>query len=135
MLALPLNHKASVVNGLTFVDTWIRRQPQWQSKDLLVLFYEDLDYSLAVREFLENYFQKDPSGGLNKNIFSSRVEGRCGYIRQAYVFQFPEYDFNKLSFYIDGINAQFSDIDFYDQTKAALNHLDWKFDFSLPYYF
>ena len=59
LLAMPLNHKASVVTGLTFIETWIRREPKWQSKDLLILFYEDLDYSLSVREFLENYFHQE----------------------------------------------------------------------------
>lgn len=55
LLAMPLNHKASVVTGLAFVETWIRRQPKWQAKDLLVVFYEELDYALGVKEFLENY--------------------------------------------------------------------------------
>jgi len=64
---MPLNHKASVVNGLTFVETWIRRQPRWQSKDLLILFYEEMDYALGVREFLENYFSKEVK---NEDLFS-----------------------------------------------------------------
>ena len=63
------------------------------------------------------------------------MEGRCGYIRQAYAFQFTEYEFNKFSMFLDGINSQFSDIDFYDVTKQALARYDFKFDFSLPYYF
>lgn len=83
LLAMPLNHKASVVTGLTFVETWIKRQPKWQSKDLLILFYEELDYALGVREFLENYFSKEAD---KRYFFSTRVEGRCGYIRQAYAF-------------------------------------------------
>lgn len=37
--------------------------------------------------------------------------------------------------FIDGVNAQFSDIDFYDSTRESLARQDWKFDFSLPYYF
>jgi hypothetical protein len=64
---MPLNYKASVVNGLTFVETWIRRQPRWQSKDLLILFYEEMDYALGVREFLENYFSKEVK---NEDLFS-----------------------------------------------------------------
>ena len=91
-----------------------------------------MDYALGVREFLENYFQKEVN---NENLFSQRVEGRCGYIRQAYAFQFTDYEYNKLSMYLDGINSQFSDIDFYDATKEGLQRLDFKFDFSLPYYF
>ena len=114
---MPLNHKASVVTGLTFIETWIRRQPQWQSKDLLILFYEELDYSLGVREFLENYFSKNVK---SEDLFSRRVEGRCGYIRQAYAFQFTDYDYNKLSMFLDGVNSQFADIDFYDATKQGL---------------
>jgi hypothetical protein len=67
---MPLNHKASVVTGLTFIETWIRREPKWQSRDLLILFYEDLDYSLSVKEFLENYYhQERDSKTLAKNFF------------------------------------------------------------------
>ena len=73
LLAMPLNHNASVAIGLTFVLTWIRRRPEWQSRDLIVLFYEDLDYSLGVREFLEDYHQQVQS--------ARTIEGRCGYIR------------------------------------------------------
>ena len=83
MLAMPLNHKASVVTGVTFVETWIKRHPKWQSKDLLILFYEELDYALGVREFLENYFSKEAD---KRDYFETRVVGRCGYIRQAYAF-------------------------------------------------
>ena len=48
---------------------------------------------------------------------------------------FPDYDYNKMSIFIDGINAQFSDIDFYDVTREAMVRQEWKFDFSLPSYF
>ena len=37
--------------------------------------------------------------------------------------------------YLDGVNSQFADIDFYDATKEGLQRLDFKYDFSLPYYF
>ena len=110
MLAMPLNYKASVNIGLTFVETWLRRQPKWQAKDLLIVFYEELDYALGVREFLESYYQQQG------NVVNTKIEGRCGYIRQSYVFSFPDYEFNKLSLYIEGNNAQYSDIDFYDGT-------------------
>lgn len=126
---MPVNHKASVAFGLTFVETWLRRQPKWQSKDLLVLFYEEMDYELGVREFLQAYYQQEK---LSDDPFSSRIEGRCGYIRQSYVFVFPEYDFNKLSLYIDGVNSQLSDIDFYDATRKALDKLDWRIEMAHP---
>jgi Gaa1-like, GPI transamidase component len=101
-----------------------------------VVFYEDLDYALGIREFLENYFyQESQSTSSKQNFFNTRVEGRCGYIRQAYAFVFQEYDYNKMSLFLDGVNAQYSDIDFYDATREGLGRLDWKFDFSLPYYF
>ena len=130
MLVLPLNPRATVVTGLAFVETVIRRAPKWQAKDLLVLFYEDLDYALGVKEFLEAYHHEGPDP-----FFSSRIEGRCGYIRQAYAFQFPEYDYNKFSLYLDGVNAQLADIDFYDVTREALAKREWRFDFGAPYYF
>lgn len=127
LLALPINYKASVVAGMAFVDTWVKRQPKWQSKDLLVVFYEELDYAIGIREFLESYHQQTGSG--------SRIEGRCGYIRQGYTFVFTDYEYNKFSLFVDGVNAQFSDIDFYDSTREGLARQEWKFDFSLPYYF
>ena len=37
---------------LTFIELMNQLEPKWQSKDLLILFYEDSDYSLAVKEFL-----------------------------------------------------------------------------------
>lgn len=58
LLAMPLNHKPSVVNGLTIVETWLRRQPKWQAKDLLIVFYEELDYAFGLREFLVNYYHQ-----------------------------------------------------------------------------
>lgn len=76
LLAMPMNHKASVAYGLTFVETWLRRQPKWQAKDLLILFYEEMDYALGVREFLEAYYQQNGQESL-----TNRIEGRCGYIR------------------------------------------------------
>lgn len=48
---------------------------------------------------------------------------------------FADSDYNKMSLSLDGINAQYSDIDFYDATKKGLTRLEWKFDFKLPYYF
>jgi hypothetical protein len=36
-----------------------------------------------VREFLESYFSKEAQ---NRDYFSTHIEGRCGYIRQAYAF-------------------------------------------------
>ena len=47
-LAVPLNLKAGLAHALTFVEMMVFRKPDWQSKDLLVLFYEDSDYSFAV---------------------------------------------------------------------------------------
>jgi hypothetical protein len=47
------------------------------------LFYEEIDYALGVREFLENYYSKEAE---KRDYFETRVEGRCGYIRQAYAF-------------------------------------------------
>ena len=40
---------------MAFAETWLRKQPKWQAKDLIVLFYEELDYAFGVKEFLDNY--------------------------------------------------------------------------------
>jgi hypothetical protein len=34
----------------------LKHAPNWQAKDLIVLFYEDTDYSFGVKEFLEHYY-------------------------------------------------------------------------------
>jgi hypothetical protein len=55
-LAVPLSYKPGLVYMLTFVELLYEIEPKWQSKDLMVLFYEDSDYSFAVEEFLQNYY-------------------------------------------------------------------------------
>lgn len=55
-LAVPLNQKAGLTFMLTFIDLMYEIEPKWQSKDLLILFYEETDYALAVKEFLTSYF-------------------------------------------------------------------------------
>ena len=114
LLTFPLNYKPSIVTGLTFAETWLRREPKWQSKDLIILFYEELDYALSIREFLENYHYQEinydqsasGSNSESRNFFNTRIEGRCGYLRQAYSMMFSnEYDFNKFSLFVDGVNA------------------------------
>lgn len=52
LLAAPLTYKAGIAYMMTFVELMIKEQPEWQSKDLVVLFYEESDYSFAVKEFL-----------------------------------------------------------------------------------
>jgi hypothetical protein len=47
----------------------------------------------------------------------------------------PEYDFNKLSMYPDGLNSQSADIDFFDATQKAMVKFDLKIEMSAPMYF
>ena len=94
---------------MTFVELMVKEQPEWQSKDLIVLLYEETDYSFAVKEFLESYY-----ASASENPFEKKIHGRCGYIRQAIPFIIKDYDFGKISLMIDGVNSQLSDIDFYD---------------------
>ena len=75
---------------------------------MLVLFYPESDYSLSVKEFVDAYYSEDAS---------NRIEGRCGYLRQAFPFVIKDYDFTKVSLMVDGINSQLSDIDFYDAVR------------------
>jgi hypothetical protein len=56
IITVPINKKPSIVNLLTFVELMHLRKPNWQSLDLMVLFYHETDYSLSVREFLDGYF-------------------------------------------------------------------------------
>ena len=58
-LAAPLEYKASIVYLMTFLETLSLRQPAWQSRDILVLFYPESDYSLSVKEFVDAYYATD----------------------------------------------------------------------------
>jgi Gaa1-like, GPI transamidase component len=115
---------------MTFVELMVKEQPDWQSKDLIVLLYEETDYAFAVKEFLDSYYS-----GASSNPFASRIHGRCGYIRQAIPFIIKDYDFGKISLMIDGVNSQLSDIDFYDQTRSAIKSTGFTYDVTLPGYF
>ena len=61
-IAAPLNQKAGLAYILTFFSLMTQMEPNWQSKDLMFLFYEDSDYSFAVEEFLETYYSQDAVG-------------------------------------------------------------------------
>ena len=66
--------------SLTFIDLMLLFEPKWQSKDILFLFYQESDYALAVKEFLDDYYnfgRKSRTG----DPFARQIEGRCGYIR------------------------------------------------------
>ena len=39
-LAAPLNKKPGIALMLTFIDLMVKFEPKWQSKDILILFYE-----------------------------------------------------------------------------------------------
>ena len=65
IISFPINYAASVNFGLAFMHTWRDINPQWNSKDLIVLFYNDHDpktdklsenYSKSVSEFLSQYY-------------------------------------------------------------------------------
>lgn len=116
---------------LSFIELMSDLEPKWQSKDLLVLFYEDSDYSFAVQEFLTNYYSDQES----EYSFKSRIHGRCGYIRQAFPFLIKDYDFTKISLVLDGPNSQLSDIDFYDAIRSAIKKTDTlSYDLHQGYY-
>ena len=62
MLTAPLEQNPSVVFLLTFVELMSKRQPDWQSKDILILFYPQSDYASSIREFLDAYYGVDGYG-------------------------------------------------------------------------
>jgi hypothetical protein len=99
-----------------------------------VLLYEETDYAFAVKEFLDNYYV-GTSATKTSNPFANRIHGRCGYIRQAIPFIIKDYEFNKISLMIDGVNSQLSDIDFYDQVRKSVKRTDFVYDVTLPGYF
>ena len=123
ILAVPLDYNASVVYALTFIEMMQKHQPEWLSKDILVLFYPESDYSAAVREFLDAYYGVDGAGTPVGSLYGEeqRIFGRQGYIRQAYPLVIKDYKVNRVSLIYEGINGQLSDIDFYDATRKVFN--------------
>lgn len=95
MISAPLNYRASVTYLLTFVELMSKNQPDWLSRDLVILFYEQSDYSTAVKEFLDAYYHK----GL------TRLRGRCGYLRQSFPLVIKDNDFTKISMMLEGVNS------------------------------
>lgn len=71
VFAVPLDYRPSIAYALTFVDAMARRKPDWQSKDVLVLFYPETEYASAVREFIAAYYDAGSEG----------IKGRSGYMR------------------------------------------------------
>lgn len=123
ILAVPLDYNPSIVYALTFVEMMTKRQPDWLSKDILVLFYPESDYSASVREFLDAYYGVDGAGTPVGSLYGEeqRIFGRQGYIRQAYPMVIKDYKFNRISLLYEGINGQLSDIDFYDATRKVFS--------------
>jgi hypothetical protein len=93
--------------------------------DLIMLFYQDSDYSLSVKEFLDGYFSDVNTHTSTKESIwaqSQNIKGRCGYIRQSWPFVIKDYDFSRIKLLVDGFNTQLSDIDFYHATIQAVTH-------------
>ena len=114
------------------------RQPDWQSKDLLVLFYPESDYQASVREFLDAYYGVD---GLGEPLGSlqgpgQRIQGRSGYMRQSFPLVIKDYNFTSFSVLIDGVNGQLSDIDYYHGVSRIMQRMhSFKFDITSSNYF
>ena len=73
-MAIPLDHKPGIVFALTFIELMTKRQPEWMSSDILILFYPESDYSQAVREFLDAYYGVDGAGSPVGSLYGE--EGR-----------------------------------------------------------
>jgi len=83
VLAVPFDYNPSVVLALTFVELMAKRQPDWHSKDVLLLFYPESEYASGVREFLDAYYGVDGSGNPMGSLYGEegRILGRPGYLR------------------------------------------------------
>jgi hypothetical protein len=100
ILSFPINYPASVSIALTFMNVWAIQDPQWLSKDVVVVFYDDasavvkdkkgapavgVNYSKSMEEFLKWWYighdgedSFDVSQLLNQD---KRIHGRCGLLR------------------------------------------------------
>lgn len=65
IMSFPLNYEASISYGLSYMEAWKDQDSNWQSKDMIVLFYDDRNkksgligdnYARSVQEFLQSYF-------------------------------------------------------------------------------
>ena len=52
-MTFPLNYEASVNMALAYIKTWNEIKPEWQAKDIIVLFYDD--YNSKSDSIGENY--------------------------------------------------------------------------------
>lgn len=103
-MTFPINYAASVTMGLTFLKTWKAVDPEWNAKDLVVLFFDDYDqqtgltganYAQSVQEFLSRYYAGHSSAkdaDVAQLLRSdTRIHGRCGYLRQGLPYVFTEF--------------------------------------------
>jgi len=71
ILSFPINYPASVSMALTFMNVWAIQDPQWLSKDVVIVFYDDasavvkdktgepavgVNYSKSMEEFLKWWY-------------------------------------------------------------------------------
>lgn len=76
VISAPLESKPTITYLLTFLKMMQTRQPDWQSKDLLFLFYPDGEYSLAVKEFLDTYYDVDQNNDPNVQSSGARPSSK-----------------------------------------------------------
>ena len=58
MLAFPIDSEPSIAMALTFLDLWSKIKPKWLAKDVAILFYNEKDYGISVKKFLNNYYRR-----------------------------------------------------------------------------
>ena len=63
----PLDHEYSLRAAIGLMFNLKQYSPEWLSKDILFLFYEETSYTLGTKAFIRDYFSKD-----------STIKGRCG---------------------------------------------------------
>jgi hypothetical protein len=76
MLAFPIDSQPSLSMALSFLDVWSKVKPHWLSKDVVILFYNEGDYGLSIKKFLNAYYHR--SQDIKEDDL---IHGRCGYIR------------------------------------------------------
>lgn len=122
LLAFPMTDSESLKVGVGFIHHWKETNIFFQHKDIILLFYSPSSYSLATKEFLNQYLDKN-----------NAIRGRCGTIRHAFtIYEFKHHS-KTVSFVSEGRNYNNNDQNLHYVAKHAFKVNKLKVDVNYPY--